>query len=91
MNTSSPTLYTRDALIAAVAEIGDLAPTDISGESRLVEDLGLDSIALAEVVAYLIVDWEMESVAADLEERDWASVTIDAICREYRSRGRTSR
>jgi acyl carrier protein len=66
--------------VAAVARVpaGDLDPS-----ARLIEDLGLDSLALTEVAVLMITEFGMASVADDLERRDWSGVTVGELYDEY--------
>lgn len=75
---------TKDAWIASVAEIGDLDLSAVTSDARLVEDLGFDSVAVAELVVYLVVDCDMEPIAENLESRTWTSVTVGDLYAEYR-------
>jgi hypothetical protein len=40
-------------------------------------------VALAEIVAFLLLDCGMASLADDLDRRDWHAVTVGQIYREY--------
>lgn len=52
---------------------------------RLIADLGLDSLALAEVITALVLDFGMESLAADLDDRQWELVTLGELHEEQRT------
>jgi acyl carrier protein len=68
------------------AEAARLAerPADIIDETtRLVEDLEMDSLSLAELVVILIEKYDMYSLSKTLEERSWDNVTVRAMYDEY--------
>lgn len=68
----------------AVAAAAQVRPEAISRTTRLEDDLGIDSLALAELVVMLIVDFEMETLADDFDQRNWSEVTVGALYEEYR-------
>lgn len=72
--------------VGAIAEIAEIGHEGVGRESRLLEDLNLDSLALAELVALLLVELEMGTLESDLVERDWKLVTVGELFDEY-SRG----
>jgi acyl carrier protein len=72
-----------EGFAAAVASVAQVRAEDIARSTRLVEDLGLDSLALTEVVVLLIVELDMDTVSDDLERRDWADVTVGDLYNEY--------
>jgi acyl carrier protein len=77
--------HTWEHFAAAVAGIAQVQAQDIAPTTRLDNDLGLDSLALTELVVLLIVDFDMESLEDDLDDRDWAHVTVGALYDEYTS------
>lgn len=68
---------------AEVDAILDAPSQDIDPNAYLVEDLGADSVALAEIITFLLLDCGMKSLADDLDRRDWNGVTIGQIYDEY--------
>lgn len=68
---------------ASIGEILNLPEASVSPDARLVEDLGADSVALAELVAFLLLDCGMEELAQDLDRRDWRGITAGDVYREY--------
>ena len=66
-----------------VADLADRPVEEIDETSRLVEDLGLDSVALAELVVILIERYDMYSLSKTLEERSWEQVTVRSLYDEY--------
>jgi hypothetical protein len=70
---------------AAVAEISSVPEDGLGCDSRLIADLQLDSLALAEVLVLLTVDFEMDGLADQLAERDWNTITLGALYEEYKS------
>jgi acyl carrier protein len=69
----------------SVAAAAHVRPEAITRSTRLHEDLEIDSLAFAEVVVVLIVDFGMETMADDLDRRDWSGVTVGELYDEYRS------
>jgi acyl carrier protein len=74
-----------DDFAATVAGIARVPVEGVRRDTRLVGDLGLDSLALTEVIVALIVDFDMEALSTELEERDWGAVTIGSLYDEYLS------
>ena len=74
-----------EAFSAAVAASVHVPAEQISPRTRLDRDLGLDSLALTELVVLLIVEFDMQGLAAELEQRDWTTVTVGALYEEYRN------
>jgi acyl carrier protein len=70
--------------VAKVAELAAIEPDRIGPKTRIVEDLGLDSIALAELVVLLIDDYGVEPLSAGLEQRTWEGVTVGSLFDESR-------
>lgn len=68
----------------AVAGAANVPAEAITAESRLLDDLGLDSLALSEVVVMLLVDLGMASLESGLGQRDWRHVTVGELFEEYR-------
>jgi acyl carrier protein len=68
---------------AAVADVASRERASVTATTRLIDDLDLDSFALAEVIVALIVDFHMESALSDLEKRDWPSLTVGDLYQEY--------
>lgn len=66
-----------------LATIADAAADEIQRDTRLIADLALDSLALAEVVAMLVVDYDVRTLANSLEERDWTDAVAGDLYSEY--------
>lgn len=64
------------AVVAAIAEIDAAA---IQRDSRLIGDLGLDSLALVELVVTLVERYEMVRLVDELEQRDWTTTTVGQL------------
>jgi acyl carrier protein len=69
---------------SAVAEAASIRVDLLSRDKRLLEDLGLDSLSLAEVVVVLVVDFKMDELADHVELTRWRNITVgelyDACC-----------
>jgi acyl carrier protein len=65
-----------------LVEILDTQAAAVEEDARLIEDLGADSVALAEIATFLLLDCGLESLADDLDRRDWEGVTAGQIYRE---------
>lgn len=52
---------------------------EITPESRLIQDLGFDSLALLELTVALAVDFEVDELPASLINGDWTGVTVDDV------------
>ncbi len=77
MSATAPSRTWED-FAASIALVG-LVPLDaVTREARLVEDLGLDSLALTEVVVTLMTQYDLGS-RADLQSREWSGVTVGAL------------
>jgi acyl carrier protein len=82
--TSDPHMNWED-FAHAVAEVAGADSSQVGHRTRLVGDLGLDSLALTEVLVMLMVDLQMTSVADQLAERDWGRVTVGDLYEKYRT------
>lgn len=58
-------------------------PARESGWELPVGQLGLDSLAVAELAAFLITELEVESVGVEIDRRDWREVTPAMLYAEY--------
>jgi GAF domain-containing protein len=58
-----------------LAELSGVPRDEIRAETRLVADLALDSLALAELVVSLIERYAPASMVRDLEDHDWDRMT----------------
>jgi acyl carrier protein len=65
-----------------VGRMVDAPPAEVRPETRIFEDLGYDSLALAELVVTLIDEYEMEGLADSLGERTWEGVTAGQLFEE---------
>jgi len=67
---------------AEVAAIIGASSSEIAADQRIVEDLGFDSLALAELVMVLIGEYETEDLSRSLDERTWLSLTVGQMYEE---------
>jgi acyl carrier protein len=70
-----------DGFITIVAEVSERDATGIAVGSRLIDDLGMDSLALTELVLVCIESFGVDELADSLE-RDWEAVTVGDLHRE---------
>lgn len=68
---------------ARIAEVVGVPVGRVEHGSSLLDDLGLDSLALTEVIVLLLVDLDMSSLEPGLAERDWRQVTVGNLFEEY--------
>lgn len=68
-------LPTLDGIVRCIAEVNEVPPNAISPQNRLVADLGLDSLALAELVVVLQQTYGTTLVAED----QWADITAEQL------------
>ncbi len=88
-----------DEFRAAIASIAEVPVAQVRAESRVLEDLALDSLTLAELGVVLVDRFNTYSLSQELETRSWDDVTVRALYDEYlsgspavrssRARGRT--
>jgi acyl carrier protein len=74
-----------EAFAAAIADIARVDAELIRRDTRILEDLALDSLALANLATALVVDFGMVRVSRELETRTWESVSVGRLYDEYRS------
>jgi len=79
MSAGTAAGITWPALVANIAEIGHVAPEAVVPSALLVDDLGLDSLALAELVMALDQAGAGPALADGAEARDWSTVTAGAL------------
>jgi acyl carrier protein len=61
---------------ASVAQVAGLPAERVEPGTKVIEDLGLDSLALTELVVLLIDEYDMASLYKSLETRSWADTTV---------------
>ena len=74
-----------DEFRAEIANVTDVPVDDVRAESRVLEDLALDSLALAELGVVLVDRFDTYSLSRDLETRRWDNVTVRDLYDEYLS------
>lgn len=74
---------TWEGFAEVVAECAGVAPGEVRRETRLVEDLNLDSLELAEILVELFVDHGLEGLPEDLQESTWNEVTAGELYEAY--------
>ena len=89
MSTTGGTATLGD-FVATIARTADIPAERLAAQTRLVPDLGLDSLALTEVVVTLVAEYDMATLADDVDDRDWNEMTAQDLYDEYLS-GRPAR
>jgi acyl carrier protein len=69
--------------VTDVAAIAEVPATQITAETRVLEDLALDSLALAELGVVLVDKYDTHSLSRELETRRWDNVTVRSLYEEY--------
>lgn len=70
-------------LIGELAEIGRLAERDIDLDSSLASDLGLDSVAVAEVAVLLVEEYDVDPGKVDMDGNNWSAMTVRRLLDDY--------
>jgi acyl carrier protein len=71
-----------DRFVGIVASVGDVEPSEVREEARLIEDLGFDSLALAELAIALIDQYGMDLLSEGLAVRSWEGTTVGRLFAE---------
>jgi len=69
-------------LAVEIAAIGRLPVERVVPEAGLIDDLGYDSLAVAELIVLLTEEYEITTLPGDLETRDWSKVTVGQLREE---------
>ena len=77
---------TWDELVNTTAEIAEGSSRAIAHDTRLIADLGLDSLAVTELVVVLIDEYGIETLSRDLDAIEWETLTVGALFETYVSR-----
>jgi acyl carrier protein len=64
---------------AAIAYATGLPPDALERDRRLMEDLGLDSLQVVEVLILLIDDYGLNDLLGELESRPWDEITLGQL------------
>jgi acyl carrier protein len=76
---------------AAIAEVARVPADAIAPGTRLIGDLGLDSLALAELVVLLLTEIGVPSLEDELAGREWEQATVGELFAEYQRGDRPPR
>ena len=74
-----------------IATVARVAHEDVQPKSRLIEDLALDSLALTEVVVFVIETYDPLPFLQRLEGRTWEGVTVGELFYECMAEERARR
>jgi acyl carrier protein len=80
---SKSNTVTWEEFVVEVAGIADVPAADVQSDSRILEDLALDSLALAELGVVLVDRYDTWSLSRELETRSWENVTVRDLYNEY--------
>jgi acyl carrier protein len=72
-----------DEFVAEVAAIAQVPVGEVHEDTRVLEDLALDSLALAELGVVLVDKYDSWSLSRELETRSWENCTVISLYREY--------
>jgi hypothetical protein len=72
-----------DEFVAEVAAIAQAPVEEVGADTRVLEDLALDSLALAELGVVLVDKYDSWSLSRDLETRSWENCTVRSLYYEY--------
>jgi acyl carrier protein len=81
------TAITWEEFVSEVAAIAQVPEAAIQPDMRVLEDLSLDSLALAELGVVLADHYGASSPANNLETGHWDNVTVRALYKQYLSPG----
>jgi hypothetical protein len=65
-----------------LSEILPASGAELKPGARLIEDLGLDSLALAELIIVVIEKYDPPSLTRPLKDRTWEGVTLGRLFQE---------
>jgi acyl carrier protein len=74
----------------AVANVAKVDPATITEDTGLVADLGLDSLALTELVVVLLDRFDAPHLAGRLDGREWEAATVGQLRNECRGPNRAA-
>ena len=72
-----------ESLRSQVALIAQVPASDIDRNTRLVADLGLDSLAVTEVAVVLMEEFGTDALAEGLDEIEWETLTVGRLFDDY--------
>jgi acyl carrier protein len=72
-----------DDLVAEVVPFTELPEERIGRDTMLIEDLGLDSLALTELLIILIEEHGVDALSEELFARSWEQVTLAELFGVY--------
>jgi acyl carrier protein len=90
MSASTPEPPSWPQFTAMVAELSGVDREQVQRETLPIEELGFDSLQLAEIVVVLIDDYGVESLAQDLDTRAWEKVTLGQLFDEIQQGPRSA-
>lgn len=66
-----------------LAEHRDMPGVMIEKDSRLIDEIGFDSLSIAELVVTLIVELEMTGLGDSLDKVSWTDLTAGELFEHY--------
>jgi acyl carrier protein len=70
-------------VVVEVARFARVRTDSIDRETTLIEGLGLDSLALTELLVTLIEEHDVDALSGDLFVRSWEDVTLAELYERY--------
>ncbi len=69
--------------LTTVAEIARVPVEAVGPDTRLLEDLSLDSLELSEVLLALVTEHELGSLSDPIRHSNWKGVTVGELYNDY--------
>jgi acyl carrier protein len=79
MSAINDITHRREQLLSAIAEIVGFPVDALQAPARLVEDLGFDSLELAELVLLVLEMVDDPPLSRELEDFRWEGVTVGQV------------
>jgi acyl carrier protein len=90
MSPAEAQLSAWERFAAGIASVVGLEPEQVTQSSRIVEDLGFDSLALLELAVLLIDEYGMERLSEQLAERNWENTSAGELFSESQVAARST-
>lgn len=67
------------AFVGVLAELAEVSSEEIGRDTRLVQDLDLDSMALVELIVSVLVDLGVDSMPEELWDTEWTTISAGTL------------